>query len=155
MEKDMFFLGLDVGSITVKLVLMDADKNIVWKDYRRHKTNVHEAVEAILHDVLLATDDYMVHPMVTGSAGLSVSQWLGVDFVQEVLACTRAADIFIPNTDVIIELGGEDAKITYLNGQVEQRMNGICAGGTGAFIDQMAALLGTDTSGLNDLAGGS
>lgn len=152
MAKDSaLLLGLDVGSTTVKLVLIEVGGHMVWRDYRRHNTNVREAVEAILHDAA-ANDDYMVHTMVTGSAGLSVAQWLGVGFVQEVLACTRTIENYVPDTDVIIELGGEDAKITYLSGQVEQRMNGICAGGTGAFIDQMAALLETDAAGLNELA---
>ncbi len=152
MASNSHLLGLDVGSTTVKLVLMETDGSMVWQDYRRHNTNVGEAVEAILHDAAAAVGDIMVHPIITGSAGLSIAQWLGVGFVQEVLACTRAVLNFIPDTDVIIELGGEDAKITYLSGQVEQRMNGICAGGTGAFIDQMAALLETDAAGLNDLA---
>ncbi|MDO4540600.1 MAG: acyl-CoA dehydratase activase, partial [Syntrophomonadaceae bacterium] len=153
-------LGLDVGSTTVKLVLMEADSyRPVWQAYRRHNTDVREAVLGILRDcsgeIMPAGQraDLWTRPMVTGSAGLSVAQWLGVGFVQEVLACTGAIEAFAPDTDVIIELGGEDAKITYLSGQPEQRMNGICAGGTGSFIDQMAALLETDAAGLNRLAG--
>lgn len=152
MAKDSLWLGLDVGSTTVKLVLMQTDGHMVWQDYRRHNTNVRDAVEAILHEASAVEGDIMVRPVITGSAGLSVAEWLGAGFVQEVLACTRAVLNFIPDTDVIIELGGEDAKITYLSGQAEQRMNGICAGGTGAFIDQMAALLETDAAGLNELA---
>lgn len=152
MAGEALWLGLDIGSTTVKLVLMGTDQHMVWQDYRRHNTNVRETLEAILHDAATAKGDITVRPMITGSAGLSVAQWLGVGFVQEVLACTNAVSNYIPDTDVIIELGGEDAKITYLTGQVEQRMNGICAGGTGAFIDQMAALLETDATGLNDLA---
>ena len=89
---------------------------------------------------------------VTGSGGIGVAQWLQCDFQQEVIACTRAVEEFINKTDVVIELGGEDAKITYLKGGIDQRMNGTCAGGTGAFIDQMAILLNTDAQGLNILA---
>ena len=152
MSEKTLLLGLDVGSTTVKLVLMDRDFNPVWQDYRRHNTDVREALELILCDAAKTLGDCWVRPMVTGSAGLSVAKWLETDFVQEVIACTRAIDEFAPQTDVILELGGEDAKITYLRGQVEQRMNGICAGGTGSFIDQMASVLETDAAGLNLLA---
>lgn len=96
--------------------------------------------------------DIDLYPVMTGSGGLSLADKLGISFIQEVIACTKTVETYIPQTDVVIELGGEDAKITYFEGQLEQRMNGTCAGGTGAFIDQMATLLKTDAAGLNEYA---
>ena len=145
--------GIDVGSTTVKLAVLDAQDQVVWSIYERH----HSDVRATIGQVLKAASDagYGDVPMtiaITGSGGLLLAKWLGVEFVQEVIASKTAVETFIPKTDVAIELGGEDAKIIYFGQSIEQRMNGTCAGGTGAFIDQMAALLNTDAGGLNRLA---
>ncbi len=153
-ERDLMRLhmGLDVGSTTVKLVITDTNFNILHSVYVRHKSDVKETVRTVL---LQAFDDFKddeVTVNVTGSGGMFLEDYLGIDFVQEVIAETRAIREYIPETDVLIELGGEDSKITYLKGSVEQRMNSICAGGTGAFIDQMASLLDTDATGLNELS---
>ncbi|MGD0726736.1 MAG: acyl-CoA dehydratase activase-related protein [Spirochaetia bacterium] len=148
--------GIDVGSTTVKLAVLDADDRLLYGSYERHKADIRGTLIAVIeaaHDAMAARgQDLDVSAAVTGSGGLSVSQWLELPFIQEVIAGSRAVRRFLPDTDVAIELGGEDAKITYFAGGLEQRMNGTCAGGTGAFIDQMASLLSTDAAGLNDLA---
>ncbi len=143
-------LGLDIGSTTVKAVVV-RDETIIFSDYRRHNADVRGEVQRLLSEIGREFDEPMAIA-VTGSGGLSVAGLMGVPFVQEVIAGTEAIEHFHPETDVVIELGGEDAKITYLHPTPEQRMNGTCAGGTGAFIDQMASLLRTDAAGLNELA---
>ncbi len=145
-------MGLDVGSTTVKLVILDNNGIIIYKDYRRHYAETKKYTTELLIDALQAVGDKLLTIMVTGSAGLAISSWLKINHVQEVIACNHTIEKLIPQTDVAIELGGEDAKITFFQGGLDQRMNGICAGGTGAFIDQMATLLGTDALGLNELA---
>ncbi|MBY0754924.1 2-hydroxyacyl-CoA dehydratase [Clostridium sardiniense] len=145
-------LGLDVGSTTVKLVMLNSSDAIVYSEYRRHYSDIKNTIIGLMKECYEKIGNRKVTVTITGSGGLSVSEWLNVKFVQEVIACTETIENIIPQTDVAIELGGEDAKITYLKGGIEQRMNGTCAGGTGAFIDQMAALLNTDASGLNNLA---
>lgn len=145
-------MGLDVGSTTVKIVITDDNFNTLYSVYRRHKSDVKQTVTNVLMEAYDRFKDYYLTVNVTGSGGMFVEKYLGINFVQEVIAETKAIKKFIPQTDVVIELGGEDSKITYLKGSVEQRMNSICAGGTGAFIDQMAALLDTDASGLNELS---
>ncbi len=155
-------IGIDVGSTTVKIVCLDENDKMLYGDYQRHRADIRNtiitvvtnALNKIEKDVSLG-ENHTVSVKVTGSGGLSVSQWLDIPFIQEVVAATTAVKKIIPQTDVVIELGGEDAKITYFSGGVEQRMNGTCAGGTGAFIDQMAALLETDAPGLNKLAAGA
>ena len=148
--------GIDVGSTTVKLAVLDAEDRLLYGSYERHKADIRGTLIAVIeaaHDGLAARGlDREVSVAVTGSGGLSVSQWLELPFIQEVIAGSRAVRRFLPDTDVAIELGGEDAKITYFAAGLEQRMNGTCAGGTGAFIDQMASLLSTDAAGLNELA---
>ena len=144
-------LGIDVGSTTVKAVLYHGDE-ILFQDYRRHHADVRAALAKLFDDISFENPGITVAAAITGSGGLSVAQVLGVPFVQEVIAGTEATRRKYPQVDVIIELGGEDAKLTYLHPTPEQRMNGTCAGGTGAFIDQMATLLKTDASGLNELA---
>ncbi|NMW85906.1 2-hydroxyacyl-CoA dehydratase [Peptoniphilus sp. AGMB00490] len=148
----LIHMGLDVGSTTVKLVILDEKLNILYKTYRRHFSDVRKTVKDVINEVYKDFKYETVTVNVTGSGGLSVHKFLDIDFIQEVVAGREAISCFIPKTDVAIELGGEDSKITYLRGSVEQRMNSICAGGTGAFIDQMASLLQTDASGLNELA---
>ena len=144
-------LGLDIGSTTVKAVVLAGD-DIVFSDYRRHHADVRGELRDLIEDVRRHFTDEPMTVGVTGSGGLHVSELMGVDFYQEVIAATEVIERIHPEADVVIELGGEDAKITYLKPVPEQRMNGTCAGGTGAFIDQMATLLHTDASGLNDLA---
>ncbi|NTV90373.1 MAG: 2-hydroxyglutaryl-CoA dehydratase, partial [Clostridiales bacterium] len=150
--KRLLHLGLDVGSTTVKLVVLDNNGNILSSKYQRHFSDIRKTIFELVDNVCeeFANDDVSV--TVTGSGGISVSKWLDLPFVQEVVASTGAVEALIPDTDVAIELGGEDAKITYFDGGAEQRMNGTCAGGTGAFIDQMASLMQTDATGLNELA---
>ena len=145
-------LGLDVGSTTVKLVVINSNYDIIHSTYKRHYSDIKNSVKEVLMEVYRKFKNEAISIMVTGSGGLAVHKWLNIPFIQEVIASTTAIRKFIPETDVVIELGGEDAKITYLRGNVEQRMNSICAGGTGAFIDQMASLLETDAEGLNKLA---
>ncbi|MCL2771407.1 MAG: acyl-CoA dehydratase activase, partial [Firmicutes bacterium] len=150
MEKKIS-IGLDVGSTTVKVAVLDEQDNILYSSYERHLSDIKSTVTKQLTEAFKkAPAEFTI--MVTGSGGIGVSKWLEIPFVQEVVAGAAAIQEIIPETDVAIELGGEDAKITYLKGGLEQRMNGTCAGGTGAFIDQMATLLNTDASGLNKLA---
>jgi len=155
-------IGIDVGSTTVKVAILDDDDNLIYGDYQRHRADIRSTIITVVTKALDEIQktieggaERTVSVKVTGSGGLSVSQWLSIPFIQEVIAATTSVKKLIPQTDVVIELGGEDAKITYFKGGVEQRMNGTCAGGTGAFIDQMAALLETDASGLNELAKGA
>ena len=155
---DRLTLGLDVGSTTVKLVLMPEQRAgeetpaPLMAEYRRHNADVRGEVTRLLSGAAEHFPNAVVRGAVTGSAGLNLATLMGLPFVQEVIAETRTVQVKNPEADVIVELGGEDAKITYLHPTPEQRMNGTCAGGTGAFIDQMAQLLHTDASGLNDLA---
>ncbi|MBU5590710.1 2-hydroxyacyl-CoA dehydratase [Clostridium sp. MSJ-4] len=150
--KEVLHLGIDVGSTTIKLVLLDGKDNIIYSKYERHYSNIKETTALLIKEAFNKYKDYNITAMVTGSSGLSLSNLLGLSFIQEVIACTKAIETFIDVADVAIELGGEDAKITYFEDSLEQRMNGVCAGGTGAFIDQMATLLETDAKGLNELA---
>ena len=145
-------LGIDVGSTTVKLAVLDDDDALVYASYQRHHTDVRATAKALFREAQRVFGDAALTVAITGSGGLLLSQWLGLEFVQEVIASKAAVKKFAPQTDVAIELGGEDAKIIYFDDGIEQRMNGTCAGGTGAFIDQMASLLHTDASGLNNLA---
>lgn len=147
-------LGLDIGSTTIKLVLLDNDQ-VLYRQYRRHHADIMGELTRTIREAAQLFPSVQVKVAITGSGGVSVSRWLDLPFVQEVIAETEAVRKFIPETDVIIELGGEDAKITYLKPVPEQRMNGTCAGGTGAFIDQMASLLQTDALGLDKLAAGA
>ena len=144
-------LGIDVGSTTVKAVVLDGNRRL-FSDYRRHNADVRASLGALLADVERALPGARVHAAITGSGGLTTARAMGIPFVQEVIAGTEATQRLHPEVDVVIELGGEDAKLTYLHPTPEQRMNGTCAGGTGAFIDQMATLLHTDASGLGELA---
>ena len=153
-------MGIDVGSTTVKVVILDDDGKMVYGVYERHRADIRNTIITVVQKAFdeikgRFDENQTISVKVTGSGGLSVSHWLSIPFIQEVVAATTAVRKLIPQTDVVIELGGEDAKITYFRGGVEQRMNGTCAGGTGAFIDQMAALLETDAMGLNELAKGA
>jgi len=145
-------IGIDVGSTTLKIVVLDENMSILYKRYERHFSDIKATLINMIEDVKTILNRKEIAILITGSAGMGISKKLNIPFVQEVIASTRAIERFIPHTDVAIELGGEDAKITYLGHSLEQRMNGTCAGGTGAFIDQMASLLQTDASGLNEYA---
>lgn len=145
-------LGIDVGSTTVKAVLLRPDGSHAFEDYRRHNADVRRELLKLVRDIETEFPEVRTTVAVTGSGGLSIAEHIGATFVQEVIAETEATERTYPEADVIIELGGEDAKLTYLKPTPEQRMNGSCAGGTGAFIDQMATLLKTDAAGLNALA---
>ena len=147
-------MGIDIGSTTVKIVVLE-NKKLFYQSYERHYSDMTNTVVRMITECYKKLGNIQCSVTITGSGGLSVSEWLNLPFVQEVVACTCAVRTFIPLADVVIELGGEDAKITYFKGAIEQRMNGSCAGGTGAFIDQMAALLNTDAAGLNEYAKGS
>ena len=148
----MLRMGIDVGSTTVKVVLLDEHDNYLYKKYIRHYANILDTVYTLLQEAQEGHENDQVHVCITGSGGMAMADKVRIPFVQEVIAETRAIKALYPETDVIIELGGEDAKVTYLGQTAEHRMNGSCAGGTGAFIDQMATLLQTDASGLNQLA---
>ena len=152
MAQNILHVGLDVGSTTVKIVVMNENKETIYKDYRRHFSDTKNTVCDVLNELNEKYPDSKFTLALTGSGAMSAAKFLGVNFIQEVVSCKRAVEKYIPQTDVVIELGGEDAKIIYFDKSIEQRMNGTCAGGTGAFIDQMASLLHTDTSGLNELA---
>ncbi len=153
MSSDFYKLGIDIGSTTVKVALLDEKDKFIFSDYRRHFANIRETLTDLLNDAKQLLGEIKVAPVITGSGGLTLANHLGIPFTQEVIAVSTALEHFAPQTDVAIELGGEDAKIIYFeNGNVEQRMNGICAGGTGSFIDQMASLLQTDAGGLNEYA---
>ncbi len=147
-----YLLGIDVGSTTVKFYLTDENDNCIFSTYQRHFSDVQKAIKELFILVHEKYPDIKIKVVMTGSGGLSLSKYLNIKFVQEVIACTKTVETYIPECDVAIELGGEDAKITYFESSLEQRMNGSCAGGTGAFIDQMATLLQTDAAGLNELS---
>ncbi len=151
-QKIPYALGLDIGSTTVKTIVLTAENEIVFQSYQRHFSDIRASVLHILQQAQEELGNAAIKMGITGSGGLELANILQIPFVQEVIACTSAVEYFIPQTDVAIELGGEDAKITYFDQGIEQRMNGACAGGTGAFIDQMALLLQTDAKGLDDLA---
>ena len=150
--ENILHVGLDVGSTTVKIVVIDSNNKEIYSDYTRHFSDTKNTVCKVLENLAERFPDSKFTIALTGSGAMSAATFLGLPFIQEVVACKRAVEKFIPQTDVVIELGGEDAKIIYFDQSVEQRMNGTCAGGTGAFLDQMASLLDTDTAGLNELA---
>ncbi|HZJ78819.1 MAG TPA: acyl-CoA dehydratase activase-related protein [Clostridia bacterium] len=151
-DREALRVGIDVGSTTVKLAVLDKNDNIVHQNYCRHHADFWSTLEHLFKQLYDKLGDVSVKAAITGSGGIAVSKQLDLPFVQEVIAGNKAAQRFMPDVNVIIELGGEDAKLTFFDNGVDQRMNGICAGGTGAFIDQMAILLKTDAAGLNALA---
>ena len=147
-----YSLGIDIGSTTVKTVIADNDGNIVYSKYQRHFSKVKETVKDQLKLIQADYPDEKFTVCITGSAGLGLANSANIPFVQEVHAAFLAVKQKQPDADAVIELGGEDAKIIFLTGGVEQRMNGSCAGGTGAFIDQMATLLGITADQLDELS---
>ena len=145
-------VGIDIGSTTIKIACLDENNNLIYGDYRRHLSNIQQTLLELLEDARKGCPEGEFSAMITGSGGLSIGNWIGIPFLQEVVAVASAIEEKAKGTDVAIEIGGEDAKIIYFTGGIEQRMNGICAGGTGSFIDQMATLLKTDAIGLNEYA---
>lgn len=148
-----YSLGIDIGSTTVKVAVLSDTKELIFSDYRRHFADIQGTLADLIEEAYGKLGDVKVSPVITGSGGLTLADNMKVPFVQEVIAVSSALEKSCPQTDVAIELGGEDAKIIYFDGNnIEQRMNGTCAGGTGSFIDQMASLLQTDVAGLNEYA---
>ncbi|MBR2588555.1 MAG: 2-hydroxyacyl-CoA dehydratase [Bacilli bacterium] len=145
-------VGVDVGSTTVKIVVLNSDLEVVFQNYQRHYSDTKNTICTVLENLINKYPDFNYTIALTGSGAMSAAGFLNLPFIQEVVSCKRSVEKYIPQTDVVIELGGEDAKIIYFDKFIEQRMNGTCAGGTGAFIDQMASLLHTDSAGLNELA---
>ena len=141
--------GIDIGSTTVKLVLLNDNNEIVFGAYRRHCARTQETLRELLCMANKELGAFILRVKLTGSGSINFGKAFGIPFIQEVVAVALALKLVAPQTDVAIELGGEDAKIIYFDGGLEERMNGVCAGGTGSFIDQMAALLQTDAAGLN------
>ena len=149
---NVYKLGIDIGSTTVKIAILNNENKILFAEYERHYANIQETLNGLLKKAREELGEMELKPVITGSGGLTLSKHLEVPFTQEVVAVSTALQDYAPQCDVAIELGGEDAKIIYFTNGIEQRMNGICAGGTGSFIDQMASLLQTDAAGLNEYA---
>ena len=149
---NILHVGLDVGSTTVKIVVMNDNEETIYTNYTRHFSDTKNTICNVLEKLAEDYSENQFTMALTGSGAMSAAKFLKIPFIQEVISCKRAVEKYLPETDVVIELGGEDAKIIYFDKFIEQRMNGTCAGGTGAFLDQMASLLNTDTEGLNELA---
>ena len=147
-----YHAGIDIGSTTVKLVILEESGKMVFGEYRRHHAHTQETLYSLLMKAKMELGSCILKPKITGSGSINLGKALEIEFVQEVVAVATALKRAAPQTDVAIELGGEDAKIIYFTGGLEERMNGVCAGGTGSFIDQMASLLQTDAEGLNEAA---
>ena len=145
-------IGIDIGSTTVKVVVLDEQNKLLFRSYERHYSKTRERACETLHSIQEMLQGKQVKLVITGSAGLGVANASGIDFVQEVYATAAAVNTYIPDTDAVIELGGEDAKIIFFGGALEERMNGSCAGGTGAFIDQMATLMNVTVNELDELS---
>lgn len=152
MKTQTFHIGIDIGSTTVKVVVLDSSLHPVYKCYERHSAKPREKAMEMLAQAKDIIGENPVTAAISGSAGLSIANQAGIPFIQEVYATKVAVDELQPGTDCVVELGGEDAKILFLTGAVEERMNGSCAGGTGAFIDQMASLLNVDNAQLDQLS---
>ena len=149
---ELLHVGLDVGSTTVKIIVMNDKEETIYTNYTRHFSDTKNTICNVLEQLSKDYPKATFTMALTGSGAMSAAKFLNIPFIQEVISCKRAVEKYLPETDVVIELGGEDAKIIYFDKFNEQRMNGTCAGGTGAFLDQMASLLNTDTAGLNELA---
>ncbi|MDR3355174.1 MAG: acyl-CoA dehydratase activase, partial [Synergistaceae bacterium] len=151
----LLHVGLDIGSTTAKAVVLDDDDRIIYSRYCRHFADIHTAIGGMMSEISESFSDSMKTVAVAGSGALALAEVVQVHFEQELIACSASVERYLEGVDVSIELGGEDAKLTFFDPSgIDQRMNETCAGGTGAFIDQMAALLGTDAAGLNELAKG-
>ena len=145
-------IGIDIGSTTVKVIILDEKGDILFRSYERHFSKVREKTAEVLERAKPILAGKTIVLLITGSAGLGVSKSADIPFIQEVFATAKAVETYIPETDSVIELGGEDAKIIFFKGSLEERMNGSCAGGTGAFIDQMAILLNVSVQELDKMS---
>ena len=145
-------VGIDIGSTTVKVVVLDEQNKLLFRSYERHFSKTRERTLETLTSIREMLAGRSIKVTITGSAGLGVANAAHIDFVQEVYATAAAVNTYIPDTDAVIELGGEDAKIIFFGGALEERMNGSCAGGTGAFIDQMATLMNVTVPELDALS---
>lgn len=153
MDEETYFIGLDVGSTTAKIVVLDSQDNIIFSDYQRHHAQVGRLVAQYFDTIIAKIGNVPVRICVTGSVGMATAEQLNATFLQEVVAATVYANTAHPEAKALIDIGGEDAKVVFFNGRTtELRMNGNCAGGTGAFLDQMAALMGISNERLNELA---
>ena len=152
MTAELYHIGIDIGSTTVKVVVMDEALHLLFKKYQRHHSRARELAADMLLEAKEAVGSHPVTVAFSGSAGLSVAEMTGIPFAQEVFATKTAVDTLLSGIDAVVELGGEDAKILFLTGGTEERMNGSCAGGTGAFIDQMASLLNLSVTELDSLS---
>ena len=141
-------VGIDIGSTTIKVVVLNRENELIYKDYARHFSEINSVLKNKLSEIGRIIKENSFSLALTGSAGMGIAERIGLPFVQEVMACATAVRELIPDTDTVVELGGEDAKVTYFGEAPEQRMNGVCAGGTGSFIDQMASLLSHILQGL-------
>ncbi|MDR3321498.1 MAG: 2-hydroxyglutaryl-CoA dehydratase, partial [Synergistaceae bacterium] len=151
----LLHVGLDVGSTTAKAVVLDNDDRMIHGRYCRHFADISSTVRDLMAEIHKSYGDSMITMAVAGSGALSLAEGIDVPFAQELIACSASIGRYLPTVDACIELGGEDAKLTFFDSSgLDQRMNETCAGGTGAFLDQMAGLLGTDAAGLNELAKG-
>ena len=150
---NVYRAGIDIGSTTIKIAVLGQENELLFGEYRRHFAHIQETFAELLREAEKRLGECELCVSITGSGSINLGKALGIPFVQEVAAVAEAIRLTAPRTDVAIELGGEDAKIIYFEGNnAEERMNGVCAGGTGSFIDQMAALLQTDAEGLNRAA---
>ncbi|MDO5846042.1 MAG: BadF/BadG/BcrA/BcrD ATPase family protein, partial [Methanocorpusculum sp.] len=147
-----YAIGIDIGSTTVKVIVLDTSRTIRFRAYERHLSKVREKTVELLSRAADLLRGHTARLLITGSAGLGVSKSASLPFIQEVFATAKAVETYLPQTDSVIELGGEDAKIIFFKGSLEERMNGSCAGGTGAFIDQMASLLNVSVEELDRLS---
>ncbi len=152
MREGIYRLGIDIGSTTVKIAILDDKNTVLFSDYERHFANIRECLKGLIQKALNELGDMTIQPVITGSGGLTLAKHLKVNFVQELRAVSTSLETFAPKTDVAIELGGEDAKIIFFTGGLDERMNGSCAGGTGAFIDQMATLLNVSNTEMDELS---
>ena len=153
MEKT-YYIGLDVGSTTAKIAVIDSDNRVIYSKYERHNARVNELVSQYFDEILALTGDAEARICVTGSVGMATAEQLQAEFVQEVVAASVYARTAHPEAKALIDIGGEDAKVIFFkeNGNMELRMNGNCAGGTGAFIDQMSVLMGVENQKMSELA---
>mgnify|MGYP002710993187 FL=1 len=153
MEKT-YYIGLDVGSTTAKIAVIDTDNRVIYSKYERHNARVNELVSQYFDEILALTGDAEARICVTGSVGMATAEQLQAEFVQEVVAASVYARTADPEAKALIDIGGEDAKVIFFkeNGNMELRMNGNCAGGTGAFIDQMSVLMGVENLKMSELA---
>ena len=148
-------VGIDIGSTTIKTVVLNEQNEIIYKEYKRHRSSITSSLIELLKNVQKEFSGEKMFFNFTGSAGMLLATFIKMQFTQEVISATNALNNESDDFDCCIELGGEDAKIIFFDGKnIEQRMNGTCAGGTGAFIDQMATLLDTDSPHLNEISKG-